>query len=173
MTLIVFSVFLGGVFLAPWLQSRSSVWANFVYAVYSPFCHQLPDRSLSCFGHPLSVCSRCLGIYLGILGGLLFSPLTWKRRPPFIPGRKVFFSLSTPIALDTAGNLLRLWSSSNSLRLFTGLIWGALLPFYFVAGIVDFLKQRQKRRWSGPIKALEKDAAFPIECGAARKEEEE
>ena len=146
LTLIAFSVFLSGIFLAPWLESRSSIWASFVYAVYSPFCHQLPERSLICFGHPLAVCSRCLGIYLGIFGGLLFYPFTWKRRPLIIPGRKVFLLFSVPIALDTAANLVKLWSSSNSLRLFTGLLWGGLLPFYFIAGIVDFLKQRQRRR---------------------------
>ncbi len=157
LTFVAFAVFLGGVFLAPWLRSRSSAWAGVVYAVYSPFCHQLPDRSLSCFGHPLSVCSRCLGIYLGILSGLIFYPLTWRRRPLWLPGRKLFILLSIPIALDTAGNLVRFWSSSNAFRLFTGLLWGALLPFYFIAGIVDFLRQRRARREDRAGKHLKRE----------------
>jgi uncharacterized membrane protein len=146
LTFIVFAVFLGGIFLAPWLRSRSSVWASLVYVVYSPFCHQLPERSLSCFGHPLSVCSRCLGIYLGVLGGLLLYPLIRGWRQVRVPEKWIFFLLSAPIFLDTAANFIKLWQSPNAVRLATGLLWGVLLPFYFITGAVDFLRQRRKRK---------------------------
>jgi uncharacterized membrane protein len=150
LTFIVFAVFLGGIFLAPWLRSRSSVWAGLVYAVYSPFCHQLPERSLSCFGHPLSVCSRCLGIYLGVLGGLLLYPLIRGWRPVRMPEKRVFFLLSAPIILDSAANITKLWNSPNAVRLATGFLWGLLLPFYFITGVVDLLRQRRKKRRKNP-----------------------
>jgi uncharacterized membrane protein len=146
LTLIGFAVFLGGIFLAPWLRSRSSVWTGLVYAIYSPFCHQLPERSLSCFGHPLSVCSRCLGIYLGVLGGLLLYPLIRGWRQVRVPAKKAFILLSTPIFLDAGANLIRLWRSPNAVRLATGFLWGLILPFYFITGVVDLLRQRRKKR---------------------------
>ncbi|MGB7294934.1 MAG: DUF2085 domain-containing protein [Candidatus Aminicenantales bacterium] len=146
LTLIVFSIFSGGIILAPYLRSSSSAWASLVYDLYTPFCHQLPERSMTCFGQPLAVCSRCLGIYLGIFLGLILYPFIrgWQRAS--VPERKVFFLLSVPIALDTAANFSGLWQSHDAVRLLTGLLWGALLPFYFIAGVVDFLEQRQKRK---------------------------
>jgi len=146
LTFILFAVFLSGIFLAPWLRSRSSVWASLVYTVYSPFCHQIPDRSLSCFGYPLSVCTRCLGINLGFLLGLVIYPFIRGWRQVRVPEKKVFFLLSAPIVLDTAANFIKLWRSPNAVRLATGLLWGVLLPFYFITGVVDFLRRRRIRR---------------------------
>jgi uncharacterized membrane protein len=145
-TSFLFSFWLGGIFLAPYLRSISSPWASFIYAVYSPFCHQAPDRSLSCFGQPLAVCARCLGIYLGTLFGLVLYPLIRGWRQVRAPKSKTFFVLSAPIVLDTAANFIKLWQSPNSVRLATGVLWGVLLPFYFITGIVDFLRQRQEGR---------------------------
>lgn len=41
---------------------------------FSPFCHQNPERTLILGGDLMPVCSRCAGIYAGILAGavLLF-----------------------------------------------------------------------------------------------------
>jgi len=146
LTFIVFSFWLGGIFLAPYLRSLSSPWASLVYAVYSPFCHQFSDRSMSCFGHPLSICARCLGINLGFLLGLVLYPFIRGWRQVRVPEKKVFFLLSAPIVLDAAANFIKLWQSPNAVRLATGLLWGVLLPFYFITGIVDFMMQRQKRK---------------------------
>lgn len=147
LTLFIFSIFAGGLFLAPYLRSRSSAWAGLVYAVYAPFCHQLPERSMHCFGQPLAVCSRCLGIYLGAFLGLILHPFVRGWRVVGMPGRKIFFTLSVPIVLDVAANTVGLWQSSDAVRLVTGSLWGALLPFYFLAGVVDFLESaREKRR---------------------------
>ncbi len=146
LTFILFSVWLGGIFLAPYLRSLSFSWAGLVYSIYSPFCHQLSDRSLSCFGHPLAVCSRCLGIYSGFALGLILYPFLRGWRQVRVPERRLFFLFSGPIVLDTGANLIKLWQSPNALRVVTGLLWGVLLPFYFVTGVVDSLKQRKKRR---------------------------
>jgi uncharacterized membrane protein len=145
LTSLVFSFWLGGVFLAPYLRGTSSPWTGLVYAVYAPFCHQIPDRSLSCFGYPLSVCTRCLGINLGFLLGLVLYPFIRGWRQVRVPEKRVFFLLSAPIVLDTAGNFIKLWQSPNAVRLATGLLWGVLLPFYFITGVVDFLSQRRKK----------------------------
>ncbi len=146
---ILFLFWLGGIFLAPYLRSVSSPWASLIYTVYSPFCHQAPDRSMSCFGYPLSVCTRCLGIYSGILLGLVLYPFIRGWRQVRVPKNRTFFILSAPIVLDTAANFIKLWHSPNPVRLTTGLLWGVPLPFYFITGVVDFLRQRRKRRLDG------------------------
>jgi hypothetical protein len=60
------------------------------------------------------------------------------------------------VALDFIGNLFRLWRSSNGLRFSTGFIWGALLPFYFIPGMVDFLSKLKTRKASSDAKMLSK-----------------
>ena len=56
------------------------------------------------------------------------------RRPPAV---RTFLLASFPIALDGAGNILGLWTSPIGLRFATGVIWGAVLPAYFIAGLHD------------------------------------
>jgi uncharacterized membrane protein len=145
-TTIAYWLWLGGMLLAPYLRSQSSPWAGLAYAVYSPVCHQVPGRSLRCFGQPLAVCARCTGIYLGFLLGLGLYPLLrgWQRLS--LPAGRVFFFISAPIILDTAANSLRLWQTSNAVRLATGFVWGTILPFYFITGIADLIISRKKKR---------------------------
>jgi uncharacterized membrane protein len=143
---LVYPLWLAGIWLAPYLRSRASPWSSLAYAFYSPVCHQVPGRSFSCFGQPLAVCARCLGIYLGFLVGLGLFPFLRRRGSLSLPPARVFFLVSGPIVLDTAGNFLGLWSTPGSIRLATGIIWGTILPFYFIAGVSDLLIARQKNR---------------------------
>lgn len=145
-TTIAYFLWLGGILLAPYLRSRSSPWAGFAYAIYSPVCHQAAGRSLRCFGQPLAVCARCTGIYLGFLLGLGLYPLLRGWRRLSLPGSRLFFSVSAPIILDTGANFLRLWQTPNAIRLATGVVWGIILPFYFITGIADLVISRKKKR---------------------------
>jgi len=145
-TVLVYPLWLGGILLAPYLRSRSSPWASLVYALYSPVCHQVTDRSLFCFGQPLTVCARCSGIYLGFLLGLGLFPLLRRRGTLALPSARAFLLVSAPIVLDTAANFLGLWRTPGALRLITGILWGTILPFYFIPGIADLFISRQKKR---------------------------
>jgi hypothetical protein len=49
--------------------------------------------------------------------------------------------MSLPIVIDTAANVLSLWATMHWLRLTTGVIWGAILPFYFIPGVTDIFKK--------------------------------
>lgn len=131
------AVWFGLVFVAPYLKSRSSPWAALVYALYSPVCHQIPSRCFHLFGQPLAACARCLGIYSGFLVGLGIFPLFQGFRRLRLPRTATFLFVSAPIVFDTLGNFVRLWTTPNSLRFATGLLWGTILPFYFVPGIAD------------------------------------
>jgi uncharacterized membrane protein len=144
LTLSGIILWLGTIFLAPYLASESSPLAGFIYALFSPTCHQIPSRCFFVFGHPLAVCARCLGIYSGFLAGTLIYPFLKGFFLPSLPRAKNFILVSFPIVLDTAANLIGIWESPEWLRFLTGLLWGVILPFYFLAGFSDYFLRRRK-----------------------------
>ncbi len=146
------AVWLALIVLAPWLAARSSTGlARAVYAVFSPVCHQIPGRCFFLFGHPLAVCGRCLGIYAGFAAGLVFYPLVRGFRRSGLPSARSFVIATLPMAVDGLAGLAGLWRSPVGLRAVTGLVWGALLPFYFVPGVADFFDLRERRRAAGDL----------------------
>jgi len=139
-------IWLGLIFLAPYSQSKTSELNIFIYALFSPFCHQLPSRSFFIFSYPLAVCARCLGIYSGFFSGTVLFPLVRKFSNLSNPKARTFILLTLPVAVDFLGNFLRLWKAANWLRFSTGFIWGAILPFYFIPGMIDFLLKLKRRK---------------------------
>jgi len=138
------------IFLAPYLRSKSSPLAGFLYALFSPTCHQIPSRCFKTFGYPLAVFTRCLGIYAGFLAGTLVYPVIRGFSAPPLPRVKILVCFSAPIVVDTAGNFLSIWSSSGEARFLTGFFWGIILPFYVLAGVTDCILRSKfflKSKW--------------------------
>lgn len=130
------------VFFAPWLASSGSSLAAPLYRLFSHVCHQIPSRCFQIFGHPMPVCGRCLGVYLGLFFGCVIYPL-WRRMDNIrLPDRRTFAALSLPLAADVLGNAFGFWDSGIWLRLATGFLWGALLPFYFLAAAAELALRR-------------------------------
>lgn len=147
-------LWLAGIVLAPWLSARGAAGpARAVYALYAPVCHQLAGRCYVLWGRPLAVCGRCLGIYLGFAAGLAAYPLVrgWARTA--LPAGRLFILLTLPLAVDGLAGFLGVWQSPIGFRAVTGFVWGALLPYYFVAGLADLARGRRERAAS---RALEK-----------------
>ncbi|MFC2168988.1 DUF2085 domain-containing protein [Acidobacteriota bacterium] len=138
LTLVGIFFWLGAIFLAPYLKSQSSALNNFIYAMFSAVCHQNPARSFFAFGYPFSVCSRCFGIYFGFLAGTFLFPLLKSFRNVSLPKVNIFFLFSMPILVDAAGNLFSIWVTFGWLRFLFGFIWGFILPFYLITGLIDF-----------------------------------
>jgi uncharacterized membrane protein len=135
------------IFLAPWLAGRGAAGAaRIIYAVFAPVCHQLADRCFVLDGHPLAVCGRCLGVYAGFLAGLCLYPFVRGFSRPDLPRARTFVLLTLPLALDGTAGVLGIWKSPIGLRFGTGVLWGAILPFYFVAGLADLVRTRRERR---------------------------
>lgn len=143
-TLAGILLWLGAIFFAPYLKSQSSSLSGFFYVLFSPVCHQIPSRSFVCFGYPLAVCARCLGIYVGFLGGVGLYPIVNGFSTSTLPKTRLFLLLSLPIGIDTLGNFTGLWVTTGWLRFVFGGIWGFILPFYFIHGIVDLVHKRSQ-----------------------------
>jgi len=155
LTLFGISLWLIVIFLAPYLETRSSLWAGFIYSLFSPVCHQQPSRCFFLFGSPLAVCARCLGIYAGFFCGTLAFPVLRGLSTVPIPPMRTFLFFSFPIVLDTLGNMISLWMTPGWARFALGVLWGVLLPFYFIPGVADAVmkKERLKGERSGFINA--------------------
>ncbi len=114
---------------------------GFIFLFFSPICHQDPGRSFHLMGHPLAVCSRCSGIYIGFLLGVAVYPFLrrFNRKPP--PPRWV---LVVGILLTVFEFLLSRCGIINSdlfFRSLAGLILGSVTAFYVIPAIfqlVDF-----------------------------------
>ncbi|MDD8019614.1 MAG: DUF2085 domain-containing protein [Acidobacteriota bacterium] len=140
-TSLISGLILGGIFLGPWLETRSSALASLVYTLYSPFCHQHPLRSYYLAGRQLTVCSRCTGIYAGFFLSTLLYPFWWKRLKNWIEARPVLIVASAlPMGLDVLLFILGLWNSPLFIKSLTGFIWSGWLPFFWFKALKELIR---------------------------------
>jgi len=145
-------LWLAAIFLAPYLAGRGSGRAaDLLYAVFSPVCHQIPERCFALHGHPLAVCGRCLGIYAGFAAGLVLYPFIRGFSRLARPRASTFLALTLPMAVDGVAGVLGLWSSPIGLRFATGAVWGPLLPFFFVTGVAELAAARKRGTGTGAL----------------------
>lgn len=94
-------------------------------------CHQLPERTLWVGGQYLPVCARDTGAYLGFYIGYLLLPLR-KREACGPPNLWMTVLMVSPLMFDAGTQLAGLRTSTNELRLVTGLLFGAALAPFLV-----------------------------------------
>ena len=82
------------------------------------FCHRQKDRSVEFFGLENFLCARCLGIVLGIISGAITSIFFQSISYVFI------IMMVVPLIIDGSTQSLELRTSSNPLRLVTGVMFG-------------------------------------------------
>jgi uncharacterized membrane protein len=92
--------------------------------LFQSVCHQDPTRSLSVFGTPMAVNSRCFGIFTGILIGWIAIPLltaiNFKNKLGLVV---LLFAVMLQI-LDYSGNMLGYWENTNISRVLLGSFLG-------------------------------------------------
>ncbi len=115
--------------------------AAFLYALFSPVCHQNPSRSFAVSGHPWAVCHRCSGIYLGLflasmipleLGNVLSS--SWRRSLWVLCG-------VTPLLLDVFLQFTGLWANTPLSRFLTGLLFGVTLSSLTIPAVAELVEE--------------------------------
>lgn len=96
-------------------------------------CHQLTERTLSFQGRFLPVCARDTGIYVGFLFSFLYLSLTHRQRENALPSRPVMVVAGVfvgTMAVDGVTSYLGWRTTTNELRLLTGLLTGFALPVF-------------------------------------------
>lgn len=132
--------------LAPISLGAGWGMASPIYTFFSYICHQLPERSLHLDVHPLAVCSRCFGVYFGLLAGLTVYPL-WRRIDNIEPLARIWlFASLVPIGFDWSLTVFGLWENTHLSRVLTGLVLGVACATYIVLAVVEIRRNMSLRR---------------------------
>jgi len=113
----------------------------------STLCHQDAGRSFAIQGVPLAVCSRCTGLYVGGVLGLLAGGLlcAWVRPAP----KMLFFVMIGPTLIDAVLPMTGLFGYQgldNLPRMLISLPAGGVCGWYLAVAIGDMMSSRSHRR---------------------------
>ena len=135
--LLVATTVAGSVLLGPVLAHFKRPEAISIYAAFSWVCHQQPERCWWLLDHPLAVCVRCLGFYVGAVTALLAGWQFWV--PAFV--------LATLSVVATwLGELSGLMPFTPWLWFVTGLCLGSTC-----LAVLSHGASRHKSLKSGPV----------------------
>jgi uncharacterized membrane protein len=111
-----------------------------LYFFFSHICHQIPDRSFHILDHQFAVCSRCFGVYFGLLLGLVVYPL-WRSIENIDPLPRIWLFVSmVPIAIDWSLGVFGIWDNNHISRFITGLILGVGCATYIMPALVEIVR---------------------------------
>jgi uncharacterized membrane protein len=102
----------------PYLLTHGALIGLALDRGFALVCHQRPDRSFWIFGGSVAICSRCLGIYLGVAIGLL---LQTKRNM----ASRLLLAAAALNFLDATSELAGLHGNWLGARFALGLALGA------------------------------------------------
>ena len=151
-------------FFTPYFETRLMTnYYEFFNGILGKICHQYPSRCLYVFGSNMGLCARCFSIYLSILISsvfYLFLDINLKGYSRLIMAS----ILITPLIVDGITQHLHLQTSTNFVRVITGLMAGLgisniLVPYYIRITINFFNRlknincRKEGKIWEGwPIR---------------------
>lgn len=97
------------------------------------FCHGIPERCLYIWGVPMPICARCTAIYIGLAASLVVFFLL--PRMSEWAARVMLMIAVTPLAIDGFTQLFRLRTSTNPLRVGTGLAAGIAFGVWAITAV--------------------------------------
>jgi uncharacterized membrane protein len=125
------ALFLSAATLCTWAISlgASMQWR----LLFRLMCHGMPQRCLELFGAPMPLCARCVGIYAGMLAGIVAFWAVPLLRERVMRG----FALAAvlPLAIDGLTQLTGLRESTNPLRVATGVIAGLAFGLWVLSAV--------------------------------------
>lgn len=116
-----------------------------LYHFFSFICHQLPERSFHVEGEQFAVCSRCFGVYFGLLFGFVVYPLLLPIdgvEP--LPRFWLFLSL-IPLTIDWSLTIFGIWENTQLSRFITGLILGVACATFIIPALVEIKRNLTRR----------------------------
>ncbi len=122
------------------------VLGAFLYLLFSPICHQLPQRSFMLDGMSWAVCQRCAGIYMGMFAAALLVPARWWASVLSAERRRTWALLSAaPLAADALLPRTGHWASTPASRFLTGILFGVMLMTLLLPGVAECLRTLRAR----------------------------
>lgn len=129
-------------FLPPFLSAE---FQAAVRASFASVCHQIPSRSPHIAGVPIAICDRCIGIYVGLVIGVVgtrWGRGLWRTLGPH--DRYLLLGALVPLGIDWIGPILGFWSNVPVSRASTGFVFGSIAASF----VTDRLLRRVSR--AGP-----------------------
>lgn len=145
--LAVVAVWVFLIILAPLAKANGMTGLSSpLYTFFRFLCHQQSERSFHLLAEQFGVCSRCFGVYFGILLGFAIYPF-WRRIDEIEPLSKVWLFLSLiPIGIDWSLTFFGFWENTQLSRFVTGLILGVACATFIVPAIVEITRNLTRRR---------------------------
>jgi uncharacterized membrane protein len=140
---LICAVGLGLVIAAPWAEHRGSWIAPFLYAIFDPVCHQIPERSFHLWHQPLAVCHRCTGLYLGFALGAALWPSFPRAAARLLARPRSIVLFSLPLVIDAL-----LLASTPASRFLTGVVAAAPVALLALAAAAQIARSV---RWARPF----------------------
>jgi uncharacterized membrane protein len=132
------------VIISPPILTLSGISAAPIYTFFGYICHQIPERSFHMFGHQFAVCSRCFGVYFGLLAGIAAYPL-WRPIESVDPLPRFWLFLSMiPIAIDWSLGFFEIWENTHLSRFITGTILGVACAVFIIPALVEIVRNLRK-----------------------------
>jgi uncharacterized membrane protein len=119
-------------------DKKTRIWISLMRLGSKTGCHQMNDRSFSFKGWQFPVCARCTGLLLGQIAGFILSLFFIKCDIRLLFCLAVFSTLL--LGADGAGQLKKLWMSTNSRRLLTGILCGNFVTVFNIKLIVTLIR---------------------------------
>lgn len=117
-----------------------------IYNFFSFICHQIPDRSMQIQEHAFAVCSRCFGVYFGLLLGFIVYPLICRIDEIEPLPRFWLFLALIPMGIDWSLGFFEIWENTHLSRFTTGAILGAVCGLFIVPALVELFQVLTSRR---------------------------
>jgi uncharacterized membrane protein len=127
---------------APNAKARGlTSFSTSVYHFFSYACHQLDGRSFHIAGGQFAVCSRCFGVYFGLLMGFAVYPF-WRNITDIEPLPRFWLFLSlVPITVDWSLTMFGIWENTHVSRFITGLILGVACATFIIPALVEVARR--------------------------------
>ncbi|MCL2128512.1 MAG: DUF2085 domain-containing protein [Treponema sp.] len=117
---------------------KTKLWVSLMKLGAKTGCHQMNGRSFSFRGYQFPLCARCTGLLAGQAAGLFLFFLYAK-----FDLRLLFCAAALsvlPLGIDGAGQLKKLWLSTNARRFFTGTLCGYFVTVFNINAIIALAK---------------------------------
>lgn len=150
---IVF-VWVSVILLAPIAEANNFTGVSGpIYKFFSVLCHQIPERSFHVENHAFAVCTRCFGIYFGLLAGFIAYPFI-RPIEEIEPLPRIWLFLSlVPMGIDWSLGFFEIWENTALSRFLTGLILGVTCALFLIPALVEIKRllshKTQVKRLSG------------------------
>lgn len=140
-------LWVGLILAAPVAKSHGLVSVSSpLYTFFGYLCHELDGRSFHVDGEKFGVCSRCFGVYFGIVVAFVAYPF-WRRIENIDPLPKFWlFAACIPAAVDWALTVFGIWENTYLSRFLTGGLLGFACGTFIVPSLVEIALNLALRR---------------------------